>query len=168
VCEALECDRASLFLYDPQNRELFTRVATELEIAEIRHSIDLGIAGWVARQREIVNVSQPALDPRCGIPALILKPDFRQKISWQLRLISKHDSRLVGVLEVLNKRVGTFDEFDEQLLQALCDSCSRRPGAVAAFGRSTHLADAGKRHCRLRSKDSIEFYPATFARSRGL
>ena len=32
VCEALDCERASLFFYDADSRELFTRVTSELEI----------------------------------------------------------------------------------------------------------------------------------------
>src|SRR5262245_5293832 len=49
ACQALDCERASLFLYDEKKRELYTRVATELEIQEIRTSIDGGINGWVGR-----------------------------------------------------------------------------------------------------------------------
>src|SRR5579864_2560103 len=56
ACQALECERASLFLYDEQRRELYTRVTTDLEIREIRSSIEGGFNGWVGRNKRILNV----------------------------------------------------------------------------------------------------------------
>lgn len=117
VCEALDCERASLYLYDERTRELHTQSATELEIAEIRHSIDSGIAGWVARQREVANVSQPADDPRWN-SAFDRVTGFRTESILSAPIISKHDDRLVGVLQLLNKHEGPFDDFDERLLLA--------------------------------------------------
>ena len=49
ACEALSCERASLFLLDEQKAELFTRTVTELEIEEIRFPVAQGIAGWWSR-----------------------------------------------------------------------------------------------------------------------
>src|ERR1700730_16459596 len=63
-CQALECERASLFLYDEKRRELYTRVTTDLEIHEIRSSIDSGFNGWVGRHKLPLNISDPASDER--------------------------------------------------------------------------------------------------------
>lgn len=64
ACQALECDRASLFLYDEERNELYTRVATELEIHEIRMPIGAGVNGWVGQHKQLVNVSDPHNDSR--------------------------------------------------------------------------------------------------------
>src|SRR5215510_8663427 len=64
ACTALDCERASLYQYDPDRQELYTRVVTELEINEIRTSLDHGITGFVARSQRVANVPNPAADPR--------------------------------------------------------------------------------------------------------
>src|SRR5262245_52575876 len=61
ACQAVDCERASLFLYDARKRELYTRVATELEIREIRTSINSGVNGWVGRHKRVLNVADPQL-----------------------------------------------------------------------------------------------------------
>ncbi len=117
ACQALECDRASLFQYDPQTEELFTRVVTELEIAEIRHRIGHGISGDVARSRQLANVSDPAADPRWD-SSIDRATGYRTRNLLVAPLLSPHDGKLLGVIELINKLDGPFTEFDEQLLRA--------------------------------------------------
>lgn len=64
ACEALVCERATVYQYDDARRQLFTRVATELEISEIRRDLGQGISGYVAEHRKLVNVPEPGRDPR--------------------------------------------------------------------------------------------------------
>jgi serine phosphatase RsbU (regulator of sigma subunit) len=128
VCEALGCERASLYLYDKKRDELYTRVVTELEIEEIRTSLDTGITGWVARRRKIANIPDPAVDARWN-SAIDRRTGYRTKNILAAPLISSHNDRLVGVLQLLNKTEGDFDEFDESL--------------ILAFG--THAANALER-----------------------
>ena len=64
VCGAVGCERASLFIYDAEQDELYTRMVTALEISEIRHSTQKGIAGWVANHRQLLSVPIPANDAR--------------------------------------------------------------------------------------------------------
>ncbi len=117
ACRAMDCERASLFQYDPETEELYTRVATELEIREIRHRVELGVTGAVARCREIANIPDPTLDLRW-------QSGFDQKTGFHTRnilaapLISQHDHSLLGVLQCLNKRGRAFDKFDEELIEA--------------------------------------------------
>src|ERR1700691_701701 len=75
ACEALGCERASLYLYDADRQEVYTRVATDLEIEEIRSSIEIGVTGWVARNREVANIRDPPSDPRWN-PAFDKKTGF--------------------------------------------------------------------------------------------
>lgn len=116
VCDAVECERASLFLYDDERRELFTRVTTELEISEIRTSADQGITGWVARHAAVANVPHPAADPRWN-SSFDRRTGFTTRNILAVPIVSDVDGRLLGVLQLLNKTGGAFDEFDEQLIQ---------------------------------------------------
>jgi sigma-B regulation protein RsbU (phosphoserine phosphatase) len=118
ACQALECERASLFLYDEKRRELYTRVATELEIQEIRTSIDAGFNGWVGRNKRPLNVPEPATDDRWN-SSIDRQTGFQTRNVLAAPLISPRDERLLGTLELLNKKNGlAFDEADENLLLA--------------------------------------------------
>src|SRR5215469_11987159 len=64
ACEALVCERATVYQYDPSRRQLYTRVATELEVAQLRRELGQGISGHVAQHRQMVNVPDPGRDPR--------------------------------------------------------------------------------------------------------
>jgi len=117
ACTALDCDRASLFQFDSLHDELFTRVATELEISEIRTPIDHGITGYVARTRRIANVPDPSSDVRWN-SSVDLRTGYQTRNILAAPLTSPHDGSLLGVLQLLNKRTESFDEFDEELIQA--------------------------------------------------
>src|SRR5258708_4297806 len=116
ACQALECERASLFLYDEKRRELYTRVATDLEIHEIRTSIDTGFNGWVGRNKRALNVSDPASDERWNA-SIDRQTGFQTRAVLAAPLISPRDERLLGTLELLNKKSRqAFDQADENLL----------------------------------------------------
>jgi serine phosphatase RsbU (regulator of sigma subunit) len=117
ACQALVCERASLYQYDPKRNELYTRVATDLEIAEIRRGLEDGITGYVARHRQMVNVPDPALDPRWH-SAIDQATGFQTRSILAAPLTSSRDNALLGVLQCLNNEGGPFDDFDEQLLSA--------------------------------------------------
>lgn len=117
ACEALDCERASLYRHDPVRHELFTTVVTELEIAEIRNSLEQGITGYAARNRVVTNVADPASDPRWNSSVDRLT-GFRTRSILAAPLTSPEDGSLLGVLQLLNKQGGPFDEFDEELLAA--------------------------------------------------
>ena len=58
----LDCERATVFLYDPAADELYSKVATGE--SEIRFSAKLGIAGHAAQTRSVINVPDAYADPR--------------------------------------------------------------------------------------------------------
>ena len=135
VCEALACERASLYLYDEKRQELFTRVVTELEIEEIRSSIENGITGWVARRRKVANIPDPHHDARWN-SSIDRKTGFRTRNILAAPILSAHSDRLIGVLQLLNKEQGSFDDFDEQLVQAFASH------AAVALERAQLLEEA--------------------------
>lgn len=117
VCGAVDCERASLFLIDDAKRQLYTRVVTELEISEIRQSIEHGITGWVARHRQIAHVPEPQDDERWD-SSVDRRTGFVTRNILCAPVISNVDERLVGVLQLLNKSGAGFSDFDEQLIRA--------------------------------------------------
>lgn len=115
ACSVLECARSTVFLYDAGSHELFSQVATGEK--EIRFSADLGIAGEAARTGDIINVPDAYGDDRFNSD-IDRQTGFttRNLLTFPLR---DHESRLVGVLQVLNKNGGAFDCDDEQIASVL-------------------------------------------------
>lgn len=117
ACRALDCDRATIYQYDAEANELYTRVATELEVESIRKPLDQGISGFVATERRVANIHDPASDPRWD-SSVDAATGYRTRNILAAPLIAAHDGSLLGVLQLLNKEGGAFDEIDEELLVA--------------------------------------------------
>lgn len=119
ACAALRCERASLFLYDEAQRELFTRKVTELAgVNEIRLSVDEGIVGLAARERRMVHVADPYSHP-------LFNAEFDKRTQFHTRNILcaplvawGPQSKLLGVLQLLNHTDGSFSATDHALLDA--------------------------------------------------
>ncbi len=106
----LDCERVTVFLYDPNDDELYSKVATGA--ADIRFSAKLGIAGEAARTRERVVVNDAYADPR-------FNREVDRKTGFHTRNLltvpmTGHDGRIVGVLQILNKKSGDFTPADEE------------------------------------------------------
>jgi phosphoserine phosphatase len=113
--EVLDADRATVFLYDEQRHELVVRVGTGLE--QIRIPADKGIVGESAQTRQIINVPDCYADARFN-RAIDKQTGYRSRCMLTIPLIGYEES-LVGVLQILNKNEGVFDEHDEFVAQAL-------------------------------------------------
>ena len=108
----LECDRATVFIYDKEKDELFSRMATGVE--QIRFSASRGIAGEVIRTGQIINVPDAYADPRFN-PEIDKKTGYHTRNMLSFPLLG-FENEPVGVLQVLNKREGSFDPWDEELV----------------------------------------------------
>lgn len=111
----LDAERGTVFLYDEKTDELVVRVATGLD--SIRVPADKGIVGESAQTRRLINVPDCYADERFN-PAIDRKTGYRSRCMLTIPLLGFEDS-LVGVLQILNKNSGTFDEQDEFLATAL-------------------------------------------------
>lgn len=112
----LDCERATVFLYDAEANELCSRIATGIEgspISEIRFSASRGIAGEVARTGQLVNLPDAYADPRFN-PDFDKASGFRTRSMLTVRL-ADHGDATVGVLQLLNKRSGPFEARDEEV-----------------------------------------------------
>src|SRR5262249_32391769 len=106
----LDCERVTVFLYDPSDDELYSEVATGT--SDIRFSAKLGIAGEAARARHLVTVNDAYSDRRFN-PEGDGKPGFHTRTLLTVPMFG-HDGRMVGVLQILNKRSGGFTPADEE------------------------------------------------------
>lgn len=115
--ELIGAERSTLFLYDEETDELWSFVAEDAEINEIRLPVGHGIAGEVARSR------RPLV-----IPDAYASPLFNREIDkitgFRTRNIltvplTGPDRMLIGVLQTLNRLEGEFTPTDEALLEAL-------------------------------------------------
>jgi len=112
----MEAERTSLFLVDEDTNELFSRIAQDSEIREIRFPVGKGIAGHVARSGEIVNIKDAYQDERFN-PEFDKKTGYRTRTILCVPLVATGD-HVIGVLQVLNKREGVFTVYDEELISA--------------------------------------------------
>ena len=113
--EVLDAERGTVFLYDESSNELVVRVATKL--GSIRIPADKGIVGESAMSRKLINVADCYADERFN-RAIDKETGYRSRCMLTIPLIGFEDT-LVGVLQILNKNSGVFDEQDEFIATAL-------------------------------------------------
>jgi len=80
-----------------------------------------GVAGWVAQSGQTAIVSDTSTDPRF-YPSVDTSTGFVTRSILAVPLWRKNE--IVGVMEVLNKVEGHFDEGDARLLQSLASSAA--------------------------------------------
>ncbi len=117
IAEVMDAERCTLFLYDEERGELWSKVLTEAKVGEIRVRLGEGIAGHVMATGETVRVDDAGTDPRFAAR-------FDRASGFVTRTILCHPltnvhGRRIGVVQVLNKRGGRFTDRDAELLAAL-------------------------------------------------
>lgn len=111
----LDAERGTVFLYDQETDELVVRVATGL--GSFRIPTSKGVVGESARTRKLINVPDCYADTRFN-REIDKTTGYKSRCMLTIPLIGYEDS-LIGVLQILNKRTGVFDEQDEFVASAL-------------------------------------------------
>lgn len=117
--EVLDSEAASILLYDEAQATLYFQVATNIDQPTMRGLVvplEGSIAGWIVQQRQPVRIEEVHQDPRY-FGLVEEATGFVTRSLLGVPLITHN--KVVGVLEVLNKRSGKFTEADENLLLAL-------------------------------------------------
>ena len=117
ITEAVEADRATLYLLDDDEDELVSRVVQGDEIRSIRLKVGDGVAGHVARTGKPLHVKDAYKDPRFN-PEHDKASGYRTKSILAVPM-KNHLGRTIGVIQVLNKRTGEFTDADAVVLTAL-------------------------------------------------
>ncbi len=119
---AIQADRCTVFLYDKKSNELWSKVALGLGSQEIRFPADKGLAGYVVRTGESINITDAYNDDR-------FNPDVDKETGYKTNNmlcmpIKNNNQEIIGAFQVLNKNRGVFTKNDEDLLVAIGGSAS--------------------------------------------
>lgn len=117
----LDADRCSIFIYEEDKNELWTRVAHGIE-GDIRIDAKKGIAGNAATSQKNQVIEDAYQDFRFN-PAIDKKTGYHTKTILAVPLID-HLNKTVGVFQVLNKHNGVFGKSDIRLLQLISNHAS--------------------------------------------
>ena len=119
AADITRAEAASILLYDDTSRQLYFQVATNIDEPTMRGLVvplDKSIAGWIVTNRKSVRIDDAHKDDR-------FFSDVEQTIGYSTRsllgipLITKN--KVVGVLEVINKKKGHFTDPDESMLTVI-------------------------------------------------
>ena len=114
--ELLDCEAASILLYDEKDKRLFFAAATGSdpgELAKIPVPIENSLAGTIFRTSQHIIINNAEQDPR---HYSLVSDHINFSVKTLLGVPMPIKDRTVGVLEALNKRDGVFDEHDASVL----------------------------------------------------
>ncbi len=124
LSQALEADRASIWLVDSEQGDLVTRVALLPEVPELRQPLQRGIAGYVARTGETVRVDDAARDDRFD-PSADRATGYTTRSMLVVPIREHARAPVRGVVQLLNREGGPFGDEDERYLEALATQLGR-------------------------------------------
>lgn len=117
---AIQADRCTVFLYDKEHNELWSKVALGLGSQEIRFPADKGLAGHVVKTGETINITDAYNDSRFN-KEIDIQTGYRTKTILCMP-IKNLNQEIIGAFQVLNKLSGEFSDEDENLLVAIGSS----------------------------------------------
>lgn len=120
---AIQADRCTVFLWDKDTDELWSKVALGLDSSqEIRFPADKGLAGYVVKTGESLNIADAYNDPRFN-PEVDSKTGYKTKTILCMPIMN-NNKEIIGAFQVINKIDGVFTKNDEDLLVAIGGSAS--------------------------------------------
>lgn len=117
ACRLLDCDRASIFVWDKPNRKLLACPALGVEGGTLYIPDDAGIVGSVVQTGETIHVPDAYADDRFN-QEVDRKTGYRTRNLLCVPLLDG-DQSLIGAFEGINKNDGSFDADDEDILTQL-------------------------------------------------
>jgi signal transduction histidine kinase/putative methionine-R-sulfoxide reductase with GAF domain len=149
IIDAVEADRATLYLLDEQRGELCSRIIQGDEVRAIRLKVGQGIAGQVAQSGKAILVKDAYDDKR-------FNPEWDMTSGYRTRSIlaapmKNHLGRTIGVIQVLNKKTGEFSDHDAVILAALATQA-----AIAIDNSRLFLSVTQKNTELLEIKEQLE------------
>ena len=119
---AMQADRCTVFLWDKDSNELWSKVALGVENKEIRFPADKGLAGYVVQTGETLNITDAYSDSRFN-PEVDKNTGYKTKTILCMPIMN-NNHEIIGAFQVLNKIDGIFTKNDEDLLIAIGGSAS--------------------------------------------
>ena len=148
--EVLEDDHSGIIyshdgsrvLYDKENNELYSKVATGLDIQELRIPADKGLAGHVLKTGETINIKDAYSDKRFN-SSVDKETGYRTK-NMLCMPIKNFNQEIIGVFQVLNKFDEYFTPDDEDLLVAIASNAGISLENAQLFERQRKLLEEQK------------------------
>ncbi len=122
--EIMEAEASSLLMIDGTSRDLVFKVALG-DVAHLlkdeRLPLGEGIAGWVAEKGEPLLIADTSVDSRFS-GGIDRKTGFHTRTLLCLPL--KSPKKVLGVLEVINRKDGFFNDSDVEFLMAMANQAA--------------------------------------------
>ena len=137
----LDCDRASIFIWDRERKEVVACPALGMEGGILRLPDNVGIVGEVIKTGKASRVENAYDDPR-------FNRHVDQSSGYVTNSLLCHplldgEGKLIGAFEMINKRGGVFHPDDEETLAHLCTQ------AAIAIQNTRELEDLVRSHFHL-------------------
>jgi signal transduction histidine kinase len=119
AADITHAEAASILLYDDTARQLYFQVATNIDEPTMRGlaiPLDKSIAGWIVTNRKSVRIDDAHKDER-HFSEVEKTIGYETTSLMGIPLVTKN--KVVGVLEVVNKKRGKFTDPDESMLTVL-------------------------------------------------
>ncbi len=140
--EAIQADRCTVFLFDKEHNELWSKVALGLENSEIRFPADKGLAGHCVKTGETINIKDAYNDSRFN-PEIDNQTGYKTKTILCMP-IKNLQQEIIGAFQVLNKLEGCFSDEDEDLLVAIGSSAGIALENAQLFKKQKEMLDEQK------------------------
>ncbi len=141
--EAIQADRCTVYLYDKDTDELWSKVALGLGSTELRFKSNKGLAGHVFQTGETINIKDAYSDSRFN-KNVDKETGYKTKTILCMP-IKNIEQETIGVFQVLNKITGYFTEEDEDLLVTIGSSAGISLENATLFARQEELLKEQKK-----------------------
>lgn len=141
--EAIQADRCTVYLYDKDTDELWSKVALGLGSTELRFKSNKGLAGHVFQTGETINIKDAYSDSRFN-KNVDKETGYKTKTILCMP-IKNIEQEIIGVFQVLNKITGYFTEEDEDLLVTIGSSAGISLENATLFARQEELLKEQKK-----------------------
>jgi signal transduction histidine kinase len=136
----LESDMCNLFLIDEEANEFKCFYVRNEETREIRLPLSSGLAGYVAKASETINLEDAYLSP-------LFDPQLDNMLEYKTETVlcipvKQRDNKVIGVLQVVNKKgKGQFTSHDEWLFKSFAIFASN---AISMINNNKNLSQEVK------------------------
>ena len=141
ACQLSNAEASSILLYNDSTEELFFQAATGLEEPLMRGLViplEGSIAGWVVKNNTVVNIPDVHADARFFSKVEQASQETTRSLAG-LPLISQ--GKVIGVLEVINKRETHFSSYDIEVLTVLVMQAALAIENTRLFQQSDQIAE---------------------------
>lgn len=140
--DAIQADRCTVFLFDKENNEIWSKIALGIDSSEIRFPAGKGLAGHVIKTGQTINIKEAYTDERFN-KEIDMQTGYKTKTILCMP-IKNLNQEIIGAFQVLNKLEGCFTDEDEDLLIAIGSSAGIALENAQLFKKQQELLEEQK------------------------